>query len=149
MPAMLERAPDAHLAVVGRGPYESQLRKLASRLRVEHAVTFDSFDSSERGALGALINSSDVVALLSDYEANPIAVMEALALGRNVVVADTSGMTELAAQGLATAVPLDIRAAALAEVLITTAAAPSRSGLELPTWDQCVDKLLDLYAQVA
>ena len=41
---------------------------------------------------------------MSDYEANPVAVMEALALGRKVVVADTSGLSELAAEGLATAV---------------------------------------------
>ena len=42
---------------------------------------------------------------MSDYEANPVAVMEALALGRKVVVADTSGLSELASEGLATAVP--------------------------------------------
>ncbi|MGO9332875.1 MAG: glycosyltransferase [Acidimicrobiales bacterium] len=41
---------------------------------------------------------------MSDCEANPVAVMEALALGRMVVAADTSGLSELASEGLATAV---------------------------------------------
>ncbi len=104
MPALLSMAPDAHLALIGRGAYERQLRRLVARLDIDRAVTFAAFDATERAALGALVRSSDVVALLSDYEANPVAVMEALALGRKVVVAETSGLVELASEGLATAV---------------------------------------------
>ena len=77
-----------------------------ARLNLEDAVTIHLVrQPTQRGGLGALLRSSDVVALLSDYEANPVAVMEALALGRKVVVADTSGLSELASEGLATAVP--------------------------------------------
>ena len=107
MPALLDLAPDAHLAVVGRGSFEHELRRLAARLRVEHAVSFTSFDATQREALGALVRSSDVVVLMSDFEAHPVAVVEAVALGRKVVVADTSGLSELATEGLATAVPVD------------------------------------------
>ena len=107
MPALLDLAPDAHLAVIGRGSFERKLRHLAARLQVEHAVTFTSFDSTQREALGALVRSSDIVALMSDYESHPVAVMEAVALERKVVVADTSGLSELAAEGLAVAVPVD------------------------------------------
>ena len=124
MPALLELAPDAHLAVIGRGGYEPQLRHLVARLQVEHAVTFTSFDATQRPALGALLRSSDVVALMSDYEANPVAVMEALALGRKVVVADTSGLSELASEGLATAVPPNVSPRELAGVLARLAVAP-------------------------
>lgn len=38
---------------------------------------------------------------------HPVAVMDAVALGRKVVVADNSGLSELAAEGLAVAVPVD------------------------------------------
>jgi glycosyltransferase involved in cell wall biosynthesis len=148
MPALLELAPDARLAIVGRGPYESQLRELVSRLGVDRAVTFTSFDETRRGALGALVRSSDVVVLMSEYEANPVAVMEALALGRKVVVADTSGLTELAANGYATAVPLVVRPAELAEVLVSVVSGPEGSAPDLPTWDACVDTLLEVYAGV-
>jgi glycosyltransferase involved in cell wall biosynthesis len=147
MPALLEMAPDARLAIVGRGSYERQLRRLVTRLGVEPAVTFISFGSEERAALGALIRSSDVVALLSDYEANPVALMEALALGRKVVVADTSGLTELAADGLATAIAVDTSPARLAQVLVSVAAAQESPTFHLPTWDHCVDELLQVYAE--
>lgn len=149
MPALLEMAPDAHLALIGHGSYERQLRRLVARLGVERAVTVTAFDATRRAALGALVSSSDIVALLSDYEANPVAVMEALALGRKVVVADTSGLTELAAEGLATAVPPNVSPAVLASVLASVAARPGALPPDLPTWDNCVDKLLELYAEIA
>ncbi len=149
MPALLEIAPGAHLVVVGRGPYEGPLRRLAACLGVERAVTFTAFDSTQRAALGALVRSSDVVALLSDYEANPVALMEALALGRKVVVAATSGLTELATEGLATAVAPNAPSAVLAAVLARVAADPDASAPELPTWDHCVDELLGVYAEIA
>ena len=149
VPALLELAPDAHLVVVGRGAYERQLRRLVVRLGVSRAVTFTAFDSDERGALGDLVRASDVVALLSDYEANPVALMEALALGRKVVVAATSGLSELAAEGLATAVAPDAAPGALAAVLCRVAGEPEPLAPALPTWDACVEELLGVYAAVA
>ena len=148
MPALLELAPHAHLAVVGRGGYGPHLRRLAARLGVEHAVTFTAYDATRRGALGALVASSDVVALLSDYEAHPVALMEALALGRRVVVASTSGLTELATAGLATAVSPHAPPAVLAAALAEVAARPPAPAPALPTWDDCVDELLEVYAEI-
>jgi glycosyltransferase involved in cell wall biosynthesis len=148
MPALLDLAPDAHLAVIGRGDFEHELRRLVARLQIEHAVTFMSFDSTEREALGTLVRSSDVVALMSDYEAHPVAVMEAVALERKVVVADTSGLSELAAEGLAVAVPADASPRTLAEVLADVARRPDPVTPVLPTWDDCVDELVGLYEEI-
>jgi glycosyltransferase involved in cell wall biosynthesis len=147
VPALLEIAPGARLVIVGRGSYEKKLRRLVARLRVERAVTFTSFAVEERAALGALLRASDIVALMSEYEANPVALMEALALGRKVVVADTSGLTELTASGLVTAVPLHATPTELAKVLASVAAASSFDSPPLPTWDHCVDELLRVYAE--
>lgn len=148
MPSLLARAPGAHLAIVGRGPYEPQLREMVARARLGGAVTFASFDPSERAALGALLRSSDVVALMSDYEANPVAVMEALALERKVLVADTSGLSELATEGLATAVPPDLAPDALARALLEVAAGPAPVVPSLPNWDDCAAQLLALYEEI-
>ncbi|MGO9857155.1 MAG: glycosyltransferase family 4 protein [Acidimicrobiales bacterium] len=148
MPALLDLAPGAHLAVIGQGSFEQQLRRQIAELGVEHAVTLTSFDGTQREALGALMRSSDVVALMSEYEANPVAVMEALALGRKVVVADTSGLSELAAEGLATTVPLHASAGVLAGVLFGVAARPDPVPPDLPTWDDCADQLLGLYDEI-
>jgi glycosyltransferase involved in cell wall biosynthesis len=137
--------PGAHLAVVGRGAYERELRRLAVRLGVEHAVTFTAFDSADRTGLGTLIHSSDVVALLSEYEAHPVALMEALALGRKVVVAATSGLTELAQAGIVTTVPLDAHPAALAAVLARVAQGPEASACEFRTWDDCANDVMRVY----
>jgi glycosyltransferase involved in cell wall biosynthesis len=145
MPALLAVRPGAHLVVIGRGSYEPQLRRLVARLGVEAAVTFTAFDAADRPELGALLQSCDVVALLSDYEAHPVAVVEALALGRKVVVAATSGLTELAHEGLVTAVAPDARPEVVAEVLARVAAEPEATAPRLPSWDECVDDLLRLY----
>ena len=148
MPPLLEMAPQARLAIVGRGSYERQLRRLVVRLGVERSVTFTSFDATSRAALGALVRSSEIVALMSDYEANPVALMEALALGRKIVVADTSGLSELASEGFATAVPTHAPPTELARVLANVAAATSPARPVLPTWEHCVDQLLGLYAEM-
>ena len=147
MPALLVTAPGAHLAVIGRGAYERQLRRLAVQLGVGQAVTFTAFDSADRTGLGTLIRSSDVVALLSEYEAHPVALLEALALGRKVVVAATSGLTELAHEGIVTTVPLDAHPAALAAVLARVADGPGAPAPELRTWDDCATDVLRIYGQ--
>lgn len=148
MPALLEISPEARLVVVGRGRYESQLRRLSARLGVDHAVTFTSYDSTQRPALGALVRSCDVVALLSDYEANPVALMEALALGKNVVVASAPGLDELACAGLATAVARKVGPEVLAAVLARVAARVPAPPAVLPTWDDCADDILGVYSEV-
>jgi len=148
LPALLEAAPAARLVIVGRGPYERHLRRQAARLGVGESVTFLSFDHDSRAGLGALVASADAVALLSDYEAHPVAVIEALALGRKVVVADTSGLTELARHDLVTAVPVDAGPGEIARVVAAVAAAPCGAAPSLPTWEDCVDDLVDLYGEL-
>ena len=95
-----------------------------------------------------MIRSSDIVALMSEYEANPVALMEALALGRKIVVADTSGLTEIRDRWAARPqFSWTHLLAELAKVLVSVAAAPEPKGHRLPTWDQCVDELLRVYAE--
>lgn len=148
MPALLAIAPNAHLAVVGRGGYESKLRRLAVELGVDAAVTFISYGPDERGAMGALVRACQVVALLSDYEAHQVAVLEALGLGKSVVVASSPGLDELAAEGLATSVTLDARPEVLAQTLVEAAVRAPAAIPAIPTWDQCVDTTLDVYAEI-
>ena len=85
---------------------------------------------------------------MSDYEANPVAVMEALALGRKVLVADTSGLSELAVEGLAAAVPVNVSPRELARALLDVASGPGPAPPDLPNWDDCAGQLLGLYEEV-
>ena len=54
--------------------------------------------------MGECIARAGVMTLLSDYEAHPVAVMEALTAGRPAVISRTSGLTELADLGWAVGV---------------------------------------------
>ena len=69
-------------------------------------------------------------------------------LGRKVVVANTSGLSELASEGLATAVPPNTSPRELAGVLARVATQPDPLAPELPTWDDCADQLLGLYEEI-
>jgi len=94
------------------------------------------------------LRRADLVTLLSEYEAHPVAVMEALALQRPVLVADTTGLHELAERGLARAIPLRSSPAAIAAAMAQHIDRPADAAVALPTWDGCARRLLALYHDV-
>ncbi|EIV95671.1 glycosyltransferase family 4 protein [Frankia sp. QA3] len=157
LPHLIRLVPDARLMLVGRGPDEQELRVLARRLGVADRVSFTSIPPADRQAMSDCLARAGVVALLSDYEAHPVAVMEAVALGRPVVVAPAAGLGELASQGLAQKIADPTDAAAVAKALSTylpggtrdsgsfTAPTPDLSAL--PTWDGCAQALARIYRE--
>jgi glycosyltransferase involved in cell wall biosynthesis len=149
LPDLLRRVPDARLHVVGTGPYEGELRRLVRTLGLEECVTIAAIPGSERQKMADLLGSAGLFVLFSEYEAHPVAVMEALALRRPVLVNDTSGLRELAAKGLCRAIPRNASprelAAAMAEELETRRELPD---LQLPDWDACAHALSDVYRDV-
>jgi glycosyltransferase involved in cell wall biosynthesis len=151
MPAVLRRAAGARLVIVGHGPYEAALREQVDQLGLSESVSFVSYGPEDRDLMGALVRSANVAVLLSEYEAHPVAVMEALAEGVDVVVAATSGMTELGRDGLVTTVALETSGEELADVLLRVAGEHrwSSGAPELPSWDDCADALAALYREVA
>jgi glycosyltransferase involved in cell wall biosynthesis len=105
--------------------------------------------SADRQAMAAELSKAALVVLLSDYETHPIAALEAISLGKPVIVADTSGMTELAERGLARAIPLSSSPEQIADVALEQLHQPLKpSNLALPTWEDCANKLLDLYQSI-
>jgi glycosyltransferase involved in cell wall biosynthesis len=95
------------------------------------------------------IARASVMTLLSDYEAHPVAVMEALTAGRPAVVSRTSGLTELADLGWA--VGVDQRAGAeetarAIERQLDDPVVPDPA--DLPTWETCVAGLSDTYQSI-
>lgn len=147
LPALLRREPTARLWIVGAGPYEAALRHQAERLGVGDRVRIFAVPPGDRAAMSAVYARADVVALLSDYEAHPVAVIEALALRRPVVVARTSGLAELADDGLAVAIDPDSAPDSIAATLLAQVGA-TPPPIEAPTWDQCVQQLEVVYFEV-
>jgi glycosyltransferase involved in cell wall biosynthesis len=97
--------------------------------------------------MARLLMQARVVASLSEYESQGIAIQEALALGRPLVV---SGDTALGALGHYPNVrSVDRRASSddvAGAVLELLDAAPVEPPT-LPTWDECATALLELYEE--
>jgi glycosyltransferase involved in cell wall biosynthesis len=148
-PELLHRLPGAQLKIVGTGPYERELRDLVRSLDLAEHVTFESIPPGERQRLTDLLCSAGLIVLLSEYEAHPVAVMEALSVRRPVLVADTSGLRELAQKGLCQAIPLrstpSMVAAAIADELQRD---HQPRQVELLDWDDCTQRLLKIYTAV-
>jgi glycosyltransferase involved in cell wall biosynthesis/O-antigen/teichoic acid export membrane protein len=147
LPKIREMCSDAHLLVLGTGPYESSLRVLAQRVGVAEYVEFRSVPTSDRQRMSEFLSQATLVALLSDYESQGIAIIEALALRRPVLVANTSALREFAEQGLARAVSLQSTPEEIARVALEQIIDPliPPTAFALPTWDECVDQLQTIY----
>ena len=149
LPKVREQVPNARLLILGAGPYESALRKIARKLGIADCIEIRSVPASDRRAMAEILSRAALVALLSEYEAHPIAVMEALALRRPVLVTDTSGLRELAERGLVRAVALKSTSGQIAEEVVRQIEEPLiPMPVHLPTWDDCASKLLALYQDV-
>jgi len=149
MPAILLQEPNARLWIAGVGPYEATLRRQAQQLGVAGQVEIRAIPAGERAAMASEISRTALVVLLSDYETHPIAALEALALGRPLLVADNSGMRELAQRGWARAIPVSSSAQQVAQAVIGQLRHPLLPGaIQLPTWDDCTHELWGLYQAV-
>jgi glycosyltransferase involved in cell wall biosynthesis len=148
LPAILAQAPDARLVIAGSGPYEQPLRAMASRLEVSDRVSICAFGPERRAALGKLVADADAFCLLSEYESQGIAVLEALGAGTKALVADTSALSELGRAGLATTISLEASAEQIAAAALAIAAAPRTAPPAIPSWDDCAEQLHRLYQEV-
>jgi glycosyltransferase involved in cell wall biosynthesis/GT2 family glycosyltransferase len=149
-PTVLEQEPEARLLVVGSGPYEADLRRQAEGLGVAGSVEFTSVPADDPAAMAALLRRVSLVVLLSEFETHPLVGLEAAAAGRRLLVADSSGLTELAADGLARAIPLDESAARVGAAVIEELGKPPPEGRPtLTSWDECAAALLALYGATA
>ena len=130
---------DELLSPPGEAGIDAALAEAENRL--------EGLAAAYRGKI-AVLSAVQMHALLSEYEANPVSVMEALALGRRVLVADTSGLSELAREGLARAIPIDASPEQIARALVDLIRSPEPANLSLPTWDESAARLADVYREV-
>lgn len=146
LPDVIREVPEAHLVVLGRGPYETELRKLAERRGVADRMTITDVPPADREAMATSLAKASVVAALSDYEAHPVAVMEALSAARPVVGYSCAGIGELVAEGLVQGVKPGTPASEVAQHLVRAMSTPLPSApLELPTWDSSAEQLAQVY----
>lgn len=149
LPKILEQRPDAHLWIAGKGPYESKLWELAHQIGVADRVDIHAIPASDRQRMARELSKAALVVLFSEFETHPIAVLEAVSLGRPVLVTDTSGLSELAQKGLGRAIPLKSTPSQIAEAIVDQLQQPQKQiQINLPTWDECAEGLLSLYSNI-
>lgn len=149
LPHVIAQRPGATLWIAGAGPQEASLRDQARAAGVSDRVEILAFPPDERAAFVARLQTRDVLVSMSEFEAHPLSVIECLSLGLPAVVADTTGLRELAQRRLARAVPRNASPVELARAIIEEIdrprpAAPPR----FPTWDDCTGQLLALYRRI-
>nr|WP_231134377.1 glycosyltransferase family 4 protein [Motilibacter deserti] len=149
LPALRLLVPEAHVHVLGAGPYEHELRTLARQLGVGDAVEIRSVPPGDRAGMARSLAEASVFATFSDYEAHPVAVMEALTLGVPVVGTDVAGVADLVEDGLVSGVGVGAPAEQAARLLAEAMTGPrSRRQVDLPTWDSAADSLEAVYRDV-
>lgn len=149
MPEVIRQLPQARLHIAGAGPYENELRGQVRRLHLDERVTIAAIPGGDRQQMADLLASAGLFVLFSEYEAHPVAVMEALALRRPVLVSDTSGLAELASKDLCRAIPCNATAAETAAAMVTELCTRRPiPDLRLPDWEDCAEALINVYRGV-
>ena len=159
LPHLRTLVPGAHVVVLGSGPVREQLLALAARLGVAEHVQVRAVPPGDRAAMATEIASASVMAALSDYEAHPVGVMEAVTAGLPVVGLDVAGTGDLVEDGWVTGLPVGSTPERTAEVLAAAlrAAAPADGApagphvpapFELPTWESSAAALAQVYREV-
>ncbi len=146
LPHVLAHVPDARLRIVGEGPYEATLQALAKSLGVADRVEIGPIPAGDWSAMASLITQADLVTLLSEHEGQGLAAMEALSLGRPVLVTNTTALQELVDHGLARGIPLESTPEEVAMAVVEQLRHPLLPiNVVLPTWEDCAAHLLRVY----
>jgi glycosyltransferase involved in cell wall biosynthesis len=92
---IVERFSNAKFLVVGDGPRREPLEQLTRDLGIERNVLF----LGSRSDVPALLTATDVFALTSHNEANPVSILEAMSVGRPVVAVNVGSIREVIDDG--------------------------------------------------
>ncbi|MDE3168441.1 MAG: glycosyltransferase family 4 protein [Acidobacteriota bacterium] len=142
------------LELIGDGPEETNLRRLAARLGIAGRVVFRGYRPDPEAALAAC----QIFALSTRSEAFPRSVLEAMRAGLPVVATDTGGVAEAVEGGVTGLLvpPEDVGALTAAlDSLIADAALRARLGQagrrayeEHFTLERTVERTLDVYRAI-
>lgn len=105
MPAVLKKIPNAHLLLVGEGPYRKHLEKLVMKSSLEQNVTFAGRIMYDR--LPSYLSAADLFAMPSrsrffglEVEGLGIVYLEASACGIPVVAGNSGGAPDAVLEGV-------------------------------------------------
>lgn len=105
LPKLAATGQDFHLHVTGKGTDRDYLHSVVVEAGIEDQVTFHGFLPFDR--VQALQASADIFAFTSLHETTGTALMEAMALGKALIVVDHAGPGEIANSDCAMMIPVD------------------------------------------
>jgi len=134
------------LIIVGKGPYESQLQKLISKLELAEKVVI--YQNVPRSKLLDLYAQCEVFVLLSNYESSGIAVWDAFALRKPTITSTEAVLAEYVKEGFSIGVHLPPKPEELAitiqKVLRNTQKYRPKK-FEMLSWDEVATKTIAVY----
>lgn len=136
------------LEIVGKGPYENELHKLAEQLSVSKRI--DWYENMSRNELLEHYSSSDVFLMLSSHEAYGITVAEALASGTPSIVASGSALDEFVDGVNCMGIEMPITTDKLVKTIDRLINVISKEGMDIKAlpiydWNVVTDKLIEVY----
>jgi glycosyltransferase involved in cell wall biosynthesis len=96
LPLIVHKFPRARLLLVGEGPDRTELERLARSAGMEEHVLFTGF----RHDVPAVLSALDIFVLPSFYEAQGLAVVEAMAAARPIVATAVGGVPGIITHGV-------------------------------------------------
>lgn len=93
--SVLKSLPRTRFVLVGDGPESENLKKLCSDLGISEHVVFTGF----RDDILDVINALDILLMTSWHEGIPVALLEAMALGKPTVATAVGGIKEVLENG--------------------------------------------------
>ncbi|MCW4009503.1 MAG: glycosyltransferase family 4 protein [Candidatus Bathyarchaeota archaeon] len=137
---------DVTLTLVGKGPYETQLRRLISELGLNGTVKIKQ--NVPREELLNLYAQCDLFVLLSNYESQGLAVWDAFALRKPTITSTSAVLGEYAKQGYSLGVELppntDDLAAKIEKILRNPQQYTPRP-FKMPSWTEVTKRIIALY----
>jgi glycosyltransferase involved in cell wall biosynthesis len=142
--------PKAELRVIGEGPFKPQLLEQVKKFGLNGCATVGAIPSSDRRSMARMLSSASLIMLLSEYEAHPVAALEAISLGRKIIATNSTGFAEMVDKGLIRGVDPKVSAAELVNAMVQELSRPNLAVTSQLTcdWDMCAGKLLQIYRRV-
>jgi glycosyltransferase involved in cell wall biosynthesis len=88
---VLKVFPKTYFLLVGDGPLMNELRQLAQQLGIEQNVIFTGFQQD----VASMLSIFDIKVIASLTEGHPLALLEAMAMGKAVVSTEVGGIKEI------------------------------------------------------
>lgn len=143
MPAILQTVPTARYLVVGSGPHEAELKRLAQTYGVAERVIF----SGARQDIPDLLAMSDLFVLPTLTEALPTVLAEAMAARKPIVASKVGGVPEMIEHGANGFLIPPADPARLAEACIQLLQNPSQAQAMADTGWQIVQRRFNIQQQ--